>query len=131
MEKISGILSPSARVTSVDLEESHASIPGSPNIGQKQGVVRINDRFNISPQAKEMAAKQTVMGRDHRDTAKAKIVNDMSRSFFNTRVKEKPLSETVADSIPKEIMADIQSYTDEAESAQPAIEPGSNLSIEA
>ena len=117
-------------MTSVDLEESHASRPGSPNIGQKQGKVRINDRFNLSEQAKEMAAKETVMGRDHKDTARAKIVTEMSRNFFNTRVKEKPLSEVVLDAVPANKVFAAPAYNDDAE-AEPASETGSNLSIEA
>ena len=132
MEKISGILSPSARVTSVDLEDSQPSRPGSPNIGQKQGVVRINDRFNLSQQAKELASKETVMGRDHKDTAKAKIVSDMSRSFFETRVKgpKQTASEIALEAADRAI--DIRkSYNEVAEASEPAADVGSNLSIEA
>ncbi len=130
MEKISGILSPSARVTSVDLEESQPSRPGSPNIGQKQGAVRINDRFNLSQQAKEMASKETVMGRNPKEAARSKIVSDMAKSFFETRLKEKPISE-VALEAASPVVNMPKGYTEEAESAEPAIDTGSNLSVEA
>ncbi len=131
MEKISGILSSSARITSVDLDESPPARPGSPNVGQKQGVVRINDRFNLSQRAKEMAAQDTMMKINPRDAAKAKIVEEQSRAFFQTRLKtDKKASEVATEVVPAAIEAAQSFYTPAAESAPAEQVTGENLSVE-
>lgn len=129
MEKISGILASSARVTSVDLDEAPPARPGSPNVGQKQGVVRINDRFNLSQRAKEMAAQDTMMKVNPREQAKAKIVEDQSRAFFQTRLDKKKASEVAAEFVPAAVDA-TRYYTPKAESAPVEESTGDNLSVE-
>lgn len=131
MEKISGILSSSARVTSVDLDESPPARPGSPNIGQKQGVVRINDRFNLSQRAKELAAQDTMMKVNPREHAKAKIVENQSKAFFQTRLKDdKKASEIANETIPAVVEAARSYYTPTAEPAPIQESTGDNLSVE-
>lgn len=112
MDKISSILSPSARVTSVDLDQAPPARPGSPNVGQKQGAVRINDRFNLSQQAKEMASKDTMMKMNPREASRAKIAQMKTDEFFMNRVREKEpvMSEKAYTAIPSKVIESLEKY---------------------
>jgi hypothetical protein len=96
-------------------------------------VVRINDRFNLSQQAKEMAAKETIMGRNPKEIAKSKIVSDMTRNFFETRVKPQaapvPASEATFEAIQKQPAIPVN-YNESAESAE-EVETGTRFSVDA
>ena len=135
MDKLSSILPASPRVTSVDTSDSPPARPGAPTLGKRAGITTIGDRFTLSQNAKELVAKDTMMGRNPKDAAQAKMVEKINRDFFNTRVKpvekEIPVSEEVsaremdiADRVPPMEQA-IEQYEDQAP------EPTGRLSIEA
>ena len=102
MEKLSSILPSTGRVTSVDLEEAPPARPGSPTFGRKVGTNTVRDRVSLSPQAKEMAAKETLLGKNPKEVSRAKAVGEINRKFFETRLKPAiesrvPVSEQVAE----------------------------------
>ncbi len=83
MEKISGILPASTRVTSVDLKSSGAVRSGTPNYGRPVGV--------SSAARREMEAEARAQSLHHKQMQKramdpqTEIVNKMADNFFNTR----------------------------------------------
>ncbi|GIL17697.1 MAG: hypothetical protein BroJett040_14480 [Oligoflexia bacterium] len=102
MEKISSIIPSNARIKSVDMEDSHPVRPGTPTFGRREGTTANlraaeRDRVSISSKAREVMKQETVAGRNPREDASVKIVDTITRNFFNTRVKpkEEPLSEQV------------------------------------
>lgn len=102
MDKISSIIPSNARLKSVDLEDSHPVRPGTPTFGRREGTTSNmraaeRDRVSISSKAREVMQQETVAGRNPREDASVKIVDTITRNFFNTRVKpkEEPLSEQV------------------------------------
>lgn len=86
MEKLSSILPSSSRITSVDIDESPPARPGSPSFGRKMGVNSVRDRVSLSPQAKEMAASQTLLGKNPKEISQAKAIGELNRRFFDTRL---------------------------------------------
>jgi len=98
MEKISGILAASPRVKSVDLEDAPPARPGAPAMGRKPGRNSIADRVTLSQKAKEIAGQDTMMKKNPKDAASARMVEELSRKFFETRVKpvEKEISQSEA-----------------------------------
>lgn len=103
MEKISGILKGSARVSSVDLDSAPPVRPGAPSIGGKPGRNTVADRVTLSKRAVELAAQDPISGRNPRDISRAKKVEELNKKFFDTRLKvvekEIPQSQTVADQL--------------------------------
>lgn len=102
MEKMSGILPSSPRVTSVDLKDSPPARPGAPIHGKKAGRNTVADRVTLSPRAKEMAAEGTLLGKKAQEASRVKAVNEINRKFFETRLdpieRSAPSSEVVAES---------------------------------
>lgn len=87
MDKISSILPQNARVTSVDLDEAPPARPGSPAFGRKVGRNTVADRLTLSKHAKELAAQDTMMMKNPKETARAKSVDEINKKFFETRLK--------------------------------------------
>lgn len=104
MEKLSSILPSSSRVTSVDLDESPPARPGAPLFGRKMGVNSVRDRVSLSSQAKEMAASQTLLGKNPKEASRAKAIGELNRRFFETRLNPTetriPASEQIAAQMP-------------------------------
>ena len=93
MEKLSSILPGNSRVTSVDLETGPPVRPGAPAFGRKVGQNTIKDKVTLSNQAKEMALQDSLAGRrDPKEVSRAKMVEDINRKFFETRL-QKPVIE--------------------------------------
>lgn len=130
MEKLSSILPSSPRVTSVDLDEAPPARPGAPAFGRKQGRNTISDRITLSKQAKEMAAQDTMMVKNPKEAARAKMVEEINRNFFNTRVKpveaEVPKAEVVTEALVTAPMVEDELFVPE-----PLEMPPRRLSIEA
>lgn len=102
MEKISGIVPSSARVTSVDLQSTGAARPGMPSFGRPQGISSLTERRT----ALDTAAKATF---EHQDLmagrtpnvptanpmaaggadAASNTVKDLSDKFFATRLNSR------------------------------------------
>lgn len=93
MQKISGILSGSARVTTVDMKDAAPVRPGTPAFGRPQGVSSLANRnapIDVLTKGPELLEKQ--MELRSQEAQKARIVEDMSKNFFvkNASVAEDP-----------------------------------------
>ena len=75
MEKISGILPASSRVSSVDLSEAPSIRPGAP--APKRSIPTA-DTFSVSPMARWKS----------KDMHKAGIVNQVTDTFFHNRIDQ-------------------------------------------
>lgn len=78
MEKISGIIPSSARVTNVDMKDAQPVRSGVPAFGGPQAATRTGNNERLS--STDMMAGQPSWRQ--KDAAKAGIVNDVAQSFF-------------------------------------------------
>jgi hypothetical protein len=135
MEKLSSILPSKARITSVDTEGQAPARPGAPVMGRPKGNISIRDRANISAQAKEMAAKETLLGRSGKEASRAKAVDEINRKFFETRlqkpeVSEIPMSQEIGENL-EEIIAQTAPIKEQAMAAYETTLPSEpSLSVE-
>jgi hypothetical protein len=102
MDKISGIIPSSARVSSVDLKESSPVRPGTPNFGRPEGNSSLKgastaERAAATAAQLEAPVKAPSMQKEAtdwrtKDTMQAKLVNEVSNNFFmkNTSQAEAP-----------------------------------------
>jgi len=87
LQKISGILPSSARVTSVDLRESGAARPGAPNFGRPIGESNLmNNSITRSAhralqQHNELSSKRT------KEQQQAQEIQKMADEFFKTKTQ--------------------------------------------
>ena len=97
MEKISSILSSSPRVKAVDIKEAHPIRPGVPTFGRPEGRSSLRDfkdKISVSQEAKDMAFKETLAAKNPQEARHAKIAADMTRNFFENRMKEPMIEES-------------------------------------
>ena len=124
MEKISSILPTSARVKSVDLEDSHPIRPGTPTFGRRVGSTssqRVQDKVSISEKAKELLQTETIAGKNSKEDKGAKIADDITKKFFMTRL-EKPKAQ------PDFVTEDVQDLASEVTAmSAPVATPMSDL----
>lgn len=85
MDKISGILPSNRRIKSVDLDDAHPIRPGVPAFGRPVGPSSVVDRVSLSGTTPDEALKETTY-RNPKETARAKMVEEMTSRFFATRV---------------------------------------------
>lgn len=83
MEKISGILPASSRVTSVDLKSSGAARSGAPSYGRPVGLSSAARR-EMAAEVKAQNLHQAQMQKRSMDP-QTEIVQKMADNFFNTR----------------------------------------------
>lgn len=102
MEKLSSILPTSSRVSSVDLDEAPPARPGAPTFGRKEGISTVHDRVSLQEGLKNASA-ETLYGRNPKDAAHAKLVADLSRKFFNTRLTDKQKDPVMTEKINQEM----------------------------
>lgn len=130
MEKLSSILPSSPRIKSVDLDEAPVARPGSPRFGKKQGRNTIADQVTVSAQARARADEAQKVGRDPKEIARGKMVEDLSKNFFETRlIKNQPKSEEIAEAVESNIEMEpqkqqaLKAYAREslAEKSQPGL----------
>lgn len=86
MEKISGILPSSTRITSVDLKSSGSVRAGTPNYGRPVGVTAAAKREMAAADARAQVLHEKQMAKRSGDE-KADMVQRMADNFFNTRNK--------------------------------------------
>lgn|GEM_PF-2118286 len=139
MDKISSIIPSNSRITSVDLEGSQAARPGAPILGRHEGISTVRDRVSLSEAARNASLqdsfKDTMGGARAKDAARAKMVSEINRNFFDSRVKAvaepTPASENVAESAveasenfapQKEVNRDSLRESLIAKYSQPAVE---------
>jgi hypothetical protein len=91
VEKLSSILPSNARIKSVEQDDNHPARPGAPSYGRAVGSTPSQrlDRMNISQKGKEAAFNETLAKKNPRESASAKLVDDLSRKFFETRIGPK------------------------------------------
>ncbi|MBX2987579.1 MAG: hypothetical protein KF802_06755 [Bdellovibrionaceae bacterium] len=98
MEKISRIIPSNARTKAVDVSGSQPVRPGAPGWGRPEGRVTrspldIEDRVNISNL--ERPLDRTDIYKNKPEAARAKVVEDLAKKFFDTN-PVKDLKEGVA-----------------------------------
>lgn len=91
MEKISGIIPSSARVSSVDLRDSHPVRPGVPSFGRLVGSSPPSQRITRSHL--DTMLERPMTDREVQQYGKAKIIDDLSSGFFMRRLPEAEASE--------------------------------------
>ena len=82
MEKISGIVPASSRVTSVNLKDSQTMRPGAPGFGAPVGKAAINGGNAPTTAEKAAAAHNALMSRRSGDAHHPKLIKDMTDKFF-------------------------------------------------
>ena len=88
MEKISGIIASTPRITSADMRNSGVVRPGTPSFGRPQGVSTVANRAEI---ASGRATDELESLRSAREpnaqpkNEKAEIVERMAKNFFNNK----------------------------------------------
>ena len=82
MEKISGILASSNRVTAVDLNEGHAVRPGAPSFGQRMGVSSLEKTVNKSSIDPMSLDNPNLTFRQKSDLKHAQLVKNLTDGFF-------------------------------------------------
>lgn len=89
MEKISGILKPSRRVTSVDMKESAPIRPGTPAFGRPEGNSSLRDRNSaVDGAGASQEAHSTMMHWRTREGNNTRAVEDIADRFFGSNNKE-------------------------------------------
>lgn len=112
MEKISGIVPASSRVTSVNLKDSQTMRPGTPSFGAPMGKAAINGGDAPTTAEKAVAAHNTLMSRRSGDAHHPQLIKDMTDKFFMRN-----------DSGPGEVIDDIDlNFTMDIGSTAPAPE---------
>lgn len=82
MEKISGIVPATSRVTSVNLKESQTMRPGAPGFGAPVGKAAINGGNQPTTAEKAVAAHNALMSRRSGDAHHPQLIKDMTDKFF-------------------------------------------------
>lgn len=87
MDKISRILPPSRRVTTVDVESNQPVRPGAPEFGRpmKNSSLDVADRVSLSSLANNRAPEPPATYKNVKESARAKAVEDIAEKFFNPR----------------------------------------------
>ncbi len=85
MEKISGILPSSSRVSSVDMRDAAPIRPGTPSFGRPEGVSSLRDAKVGETAARASRLSQDRLDWKSKDSNQAAIARDISDSFFINR----------------------------------------------
>lgn len=103
MEKISRILAPNPRTKAVDVASSQPGRPGAPAMGRPQMAIGRPVEDQISLSTAEKAVENTPLYKNTKENARAKIVDDLAKKFFESapiksiRSDEGTKSEQLAD----------------------------------
>lgn len=111
MEKISRILPPSRRVTAVEPESSQPVRPGAPDFGRPAAKrMEVQDRVSLSSLARERSVDTTpdtnsslATYKNPKESARAKVVEDLAEKFFNPRAIAKEGEGTRSEEVLKSI----------------------------
>ncbi|MFN7729345.1 MAG: hypothetical protein ACK5P7_09340 [Bdellovibrio sp.] len=135
MEKLSSILPSNPRIKNVDMNGAQPIRPGIATYGRPVGVNPIKDRFSVSQQAKDIAFKDTLAATNPREADSVKIVDDLSKRFFESRVgediKSRPASEETQERTTEvDEMVPVKAAPISSKTAAP-LPSGENLNLEA
>ncbi len=105
MQKISGILPGSSRVTSVDLKSSRPVRPGVPGFGAPQGESNLRDQVTRSQLTMQDPNSIEVPRWRSKEDTNAEIARSLSDQFFRRRVEQPEVeisdSVTMAEATPE------------------------------
>lgn len=92
MEKISRILPPSPRTQSAEVSKSQPGRPGAPSFGRPQlepmrNPMQIEDRVELATADRALEAAPSLY-RNTKENARAQIVGDLAKKFFETSPKD-------------------------------------------
>jgi hypothetical protein len=83
MDKISGILPSSSRISGVDLKEAPPTRPGAPGFGRPEGISTLKDSLGPQDTARRgIDAKADQMDWRHKDAHNSQIVQGITDGFF-------------------------------------------------
>lgn len=85
MEKISGIIPSSPRVSSVDLRDSSPVRPGTPSFGRAEGVSSLRDHAPDNPAniaQRSVGVQQNLLDWRSKEAHQAKVAQEVSDRFF-------------------------------------------------
>lgn len=92
MEKISGIIPPSARTQVADTSVAQPARPGAPALGRPMGKNSLGDRITLSKKIEEMKrsgelpSPESSSGyKDTEENRKLKVIQDINRNFFSPK----------------------------------------------
>jgi hypothetical protein len=89
MQKISGILSASSRVTSVDMKEAPPVRPGTPGFGRPEGVSSLRERPSaVDALRKGRQIQDDLFSARSKESQQAESVAQMSDRFFSRNSRE-------------------------------------------
>ncbi len=88
MEKISGIIPKSPRVSAVDLKESGAVRPGTPTFGRPEGVSSLKEAMKQDAVQKGIGAHQEMSDWKSKDMRHAALAAEVSSRFFGHRSRD-------------------------------------------
>ena len=99
MEKISRILPPSRRITAADVESNPPVRPGAPEFGRpSKSSLDVQDRVSLSSLANNRTPEPAATYKaPTKDSARAKVVDELAEKFFNPRTFAKDSDTTLAE----------------------------------
>ena len=89
MQKISGILPSSSRLTTVDLKESGATRPGAPSFGRPQGESSLLNNSIIRSAHRALQQHNEQFDRKTKDQKNTEEIQKMADNFFKTQSQMK------------------------------------------
>lgn len=124
MEKISGILPKSARVSSVDMKDAAPVRPGTPTFGRPEGVSSLREAAVGQTAARASKIHAERMDWKSKDLSQAAMARELSENFFRSRVSQPEVTEMepLAQSIeipPGEVFNSVPVEVDETSSDVP------------
>ncbi|MBX3041046.1 MAG: hypothetical protein KF789_10105 [Bdellovibrionaceae bacterium] len=118
MEKISRILPPSPRTKAMEVSKAQPGRPGAPALGRPDiNFVRpqdLDDQLSLSTSERAIDA-QTPLYKNTKENARARIVDDLAKKFFETNPK------TMARESDLSQAEDVAQKVDSAELSRPEI----------
>ena len=123
MEKISGILPSSSRVSSVDLKESGPVRPGAPGFGRAEGVSTVRDAKIGETAGRAVKISQDQLDWRTKDMQNAATVRELSDRFFKGNQKS---AEPMADRVSGGVIESEMNISPLA-SGRPSVETGLDL----
>jgi hypothetical protein len=96
VDKISGILPSSARVTSVDMKESGSVRPGTVSFGRPEGVSGRKEKAMVDGMHSGAEAHEVLSERRSKDAQQAELVKGITDRFF-TKNKPEPAAVAVSE----------------------------------
>lgn len=95
MEKISGILPKSARVSSVDMKDSAPVRPGTPSFGRPEGVSSLREAAIGQTASRATKIQSERMDWKTKDMQQAAMARELSDNFFRSRVAQPEIAESM------------------------------------